>query len=266
MDTQWDAITTWDLVLPPSRPSREHLNWFRGCLRRRDRTDSIAILGATPELRDLAAEEGFSSVFVFDRSKKMYDEMSRLRIYDTPENWVHGDWLVALKQHKNTFGLVMSDLTSGNVAYARRVELYELIAESLLADGDFADKVLAHTKPLPPIEQVLREYEALPLNLETINRFNCEAFFFSDLITTYGCVDSSAFYRDLAGRTTSRKIMRILDELPKITPAGMKWDYGQTWAQLLMYYESALILNEEISEKEESPYYDGLRLTSWKRR
>ena len=214
----------------------------------------------------MAAEEGFTNVFVFERSEKMYNQMSRLRIYDTPENWVQDDWLVAVKQHKNTFGLIMSDLTSGNVAYRRRTELYESIAKSLLEDGDFADKVLAHTRPLPPIEETLREYEELPFNLETINRFNCEVFFFSDLITKYGCVDSLAFYQDLAERPLSRRLLRILEELPKITPPGMKWYYGQTWTELLSYYESALILREELSEKEESPYADGLRLTKWKRR
>ena len=266
MDTEWDAITTWDLVLPPSRPSREHLEWFRGCLKSRNRDESIAILGATPELRDLAAEEGFANVFVFERSEQMYNNMSRLRIYDAPESWVQGDWLVAIKQHKNTFGLVMSDLTSGNVAYGRRTELYQSIADSLLEDGHFADKVLAHTRPLPPIEEILRAYEALPFNLETINRFNCEAFFFSDLITKYGCVDSSAFYQDLEKRPLSRRLLRILKELPKITPPGMKWYYGQTWVELLSHYESALILRQELSEKKQSPYADGLRLTRWQRR
>lgn len=266
MDSQWDAIATWDLVLPPSRPSKEHIEWFRTCLKGRSRTDAIAILGATPELRDMASEEGFTNVYVFEHSEKMFNAMNQLRIYDTSETWVHDNWLAALKPYRSAFGLVMSDLTSGNVSYACRTELYQLIADSLLESGEFADKVLAHTRPLPPIEEILHKYETLPLNLETINRFNCEAFFFSDLITKYGCVDSSAFYQDLGERSLTKRLARIMKELPKITPAGMKWHYGRTWTEQLPYYHNALVLLEELNEQHESPYADGLRLTKWKRR
>ena len=52
----WDRMTSWELVLPPSRPSQQHLDWFRKHLGELQQDDPIAILGSTPELRDLLAQ------------------------------------------------------------------------------------------------------------------------------------------------------------------------------------------------------------------
>ena len=262
----WESVNTWELVLPPSRPSRKHLEWFRQCLRRRSQDEPIGILGATPELRDLAAEEGFRHVVVFERSEKMFTMMTKLRVHDSPELWIKQDWLNGIQEYKNEFGLLLSDLTSGNVEYKHRARFYRAIAEALTNKGDFVDKVLTHVRPLPEVEKKLMEYEESPLNLDTINRFNCDVFFYSSLITKYGCVDSSAFYEDLSRRRLSKRVTRLLSELPKITPPGMRWDYGKTWHEILTYYEDALQLTGEVGEEPGSPYAGGLRLTTWKRK
>ena len=262
----WNRITTWDLVLPPSRPSQMHLNWFRAALNERSRDEPVAILGSTPELRDLVSEQGFEHIYVFERNDQMFDMMTEMRIHNNHEHRVSGDWLEQMPQYKNMFGLILSDLTSGNIEYEKRPVLYSAIAEALNHDGVFADKVLSHNQPLFDVNERLSNYEFTPLNLETINRFNCEIFFYSDLVDTYQCVDSTAFYDELHRRTRSPRLLRILRELPKITPPNMKWHYGQPWHQVSSYYEHTLTLVKEAYEEPESPYAHGLRLTAWKRK
>ena len=60
----WDQMESWELVLPPSRPSRQHLDWFRGQVSEFPSDVPIAILGSTPELRDMLASLGFFNVYV----------------------------------------------------------------------------------------------------------------------------------------------------------------------------------------------------------
>ena len=40
------------------------------------------------------------------------------------------------------------------------------------------------------------------------------------------------------GCRLSKRVTRRLPELPKITPSGMRWDYGKTWHEILTYYEA----------------------------
>ena len=262
----WNNITTWELVLPPSRPSNTHLGWFRSRLQCRSRAEPIAILGSTPELRDLAFEEGFKHIFVFERNASMYRNMSQLRVHQTREQWVKGDWLTQLPQYPNTFGAILSDLTSGNIEYDARPDFYQAIATSLVPTGNFLDKILSHDQPLFGLEETLAYYESAPINLDTVNRFNCEVFFYSGLIEKFGCVDTTAFYEDLRQRTEVPRILRILKELPKITPPGMKWYYGQPWARVSGYCRRSMTLVSEVAEHESSPYARGLRLVTWSRR
>jgi len=243
-----------------------HLNWFRSVLAGRSNDEPIAILGSTPELRDLASEEGFKHIYVFERNDQMFDMMTELKVYDNQEHLVYGDWLDQIPEYTNMFGVILSDLTSGNIEYEKRSILYSSVAKALKIDGIFADKVLSHTPPLFDIDERLRDYELIPLNLNTINKFNCEIFFYSSLISQYGCVDTTAFYQDLHQRCDSLRILRILEELPKITPPNMKWHYGQSWDQVSSYYRHSMTLLDETPEEVESPYAYGLRLTTWKRR
>ena len=64
----WDRIESWELVLPPSRPSQQHLDWFRKHLGKLRTDEPIAILGSTPELRDLLALLGFRNINVLERN------------------------------------------------------------------------------------------------------------------------------------------------------------------------------------------------------
>ena len=87
MDT-WNRMKSWELVLPPSRPSQQHLDWFRKHATELRMDDPIAILGSTPELCDMLALLGFRDVYLLERNVAFLGKNGSL----TCENdlW-HGD-------------------------------------------------------------------------------------------------------------------------------------------------------------------------------
>ena len=259
----WDQMETWDLVLPPSRPSREHLDWFRRHLSELRSDDPVAVLGSTPELRDLLAVLGFREIFVLERSMKFHTEMNRLRVRPTAETILQGDWMETLPNCLGRFAAVLSDLTSGNVPYGQRSEFYSLVAESLRPGGMFCDKLLSHPIPHEPLGKLLNKYDNAPLNLDTVNRFNCEVFFCSELLSEFGQVDTTGFYRRLRQMHPGLTVEAILDRLPYITPPGMTWYYGRPWDVVQKEFDSRLYCSDERLEGGDSPYANRLRCLRW---
>src|SRR5947209_2660378 len=120
MGDTWDAMVHWDLVLPPSRPSHPQLECIRATLQNVDRAAPVAVLGSTPEFRDLLHECHFRQIYVLDKNRTFYGKMSNVRIYRNPEIFLHGEWLELLPQHSGKFSVILSDLTSGNIPYTQR--------------------------------------------------------------------------------------------------------------------------------------------------
>ena len=141
-------MESWELVLPPSRPSQQHLDWFRKHAGELRADDPIAILGSTPELRDLLALLGFRDVYVLERNAAFLARMNGLRVRPSTETVLYGDWMQTLPGYSGRFAAVLSDLTSGNVPYKQRREFYSLIAESLRPGGMFCDKLLSYPIPM----------------------------------------------------------------------------------------------------------------------
>jgi hypothetical protein len=255
----WDNIRTWDLVLPPSRPSFRQLARIRERLRPMDHHLPIAVLGSTPEFRDLIAECGFSRIYIFEKNPASFATMSSLRIHDNPEEVVAGDWLDTLPQFRDIFCAVLSDLTSGNIPYDFRHDFYTAIAGALRAGGLFFDKVLTHPGAHIPLAALLERYESEPLNLLTANRFSCEALFCSTLLDINETVDSSLFYSILAKQTSHKRLQAILKLAKRITPEGCHWWYGRRWSKLAPHYCTSLSLREDEEDEAWSPYFGRLR-------
>ena len=261
----WDRMESWELVLPPSRPSQQHLDWFRMQVDKLGADDPIAILGSTPELRDMLALLGFRNVYVLERNMEFLKRMNRLRVTTTPETILEGDWIETLPGCVERFSAVLSDLTSGNVPFPKQVEFYSLIAESLQSGGVFCDKFLSHPIPHERLDLLLKKYENAPLNLETVNRFNCEVFFCSELLTKFGRVDTDCFYEYLTSMNHGPTVKAILDHLPKITPGGMTWSYGRPWRVARGVFDYRLHCLCDRIEKGGSPYANRLRCLRWEK-
>ena len=259
----WDRMDSWELVLPPSRPSHQHLDWFRHHLHTLRPDDPVALLGSTPELRDLLASLRFRHIHVLERNLTFFTAMNRLRTRHATEILLLGDWMQTLPTCANQFAAVLSDLTSGNIPYAQRRRFYSLVAGALRPGGMFCDKLLSHPIPHESVAQLLAKYENSPLNLDTLNRFNCEVFFCSDLLTVFGRVDTTRFHAHLRALRPGPTVTAILDRLPLITPLGMTWDYGRPWHRIQEDADSRLHCSEDILEGGDSPYAGRLRCLRW---
>jgi hypothetical protein len=255
----WDLMESWYLVLPPSRPSASQLAHIRSQIANVNRDLPVAVLGSTPEFRDLLHESGFARIFVLDRNASFYEAMSETRIYRNAETFVNGDWLDTLPTLNKMFAVVLSDLTSGNIPYDDRAQFYEGIDRALLEGGVFFDKVLTHSDRLLSVDALIEKYSALPLNLLHINTFSSEMLFCSELIELSQIVDSTLFYRILDGRIKNERVKTFAKQAKKITPPGCKWWYGRKWVELESDYCPQLTRISEAEDEQSSPYYGYLK-------
>lgn len=249
----WELVRDWELVLPPLRPSAQQVGRWRLRLEALHRDEPVAVLGSAPEFRDLYHGLGFKRVHVFDRSRRFFDAMSRMRVEPGEETLVEGDWLQTLARFPATFACVLSDLTSGNIAYEQRALFYRLITDALRPGGLFCDKVLVHDRPLLPLDGLLGKYAHRPLNLLTVNEFVCETFFCSDLLAPDGVVDASRCYARLRARSLSPRLRALVAINKRGMPPGSVWFYGRPWSELAAGYCPDLALVEESHEEPGSP-------------
>ena len=254
MPDTWDVMDHWNIVLPPSRPSAWYLSRIVECAQNIDHRAPVAVLGSTPEFRDLLHEQGFDSIYVFDRNVSFYERMCRARIYNNAERFVEGDWFQTLPRCENQFHLMLSDLTSGNVDYADRSKFYSLITKALCPGGVFCDKVLAHKIPHLSVDALARKYARLPLNLLYANFFSCEMLFCSDLLDIKQLVDTGLFYAILEERVTNRRVRAFVNYAKEITPPDCIWYYGRTWSKLQGDYCPDLELLSEADDEVWSSY------------
>lgn len=256
--SDWKNMDQWFTVLPPSRPTDAELFRIESFLSNYNRNDPIAILGSTPEFRELLYRLGFKHRYIFDRSIDFYYRMSNLMPASAynGEYFVFGDWINSLREFHHFFQAVLSDLTMGNIKYEDRKAFYSSISDSLIANGVFIDKVLAFDFNVPTLNELFEKYERLPINLRTINDFSSEVLFCSELVTKSNIVDSTSFYSIIRQGNYSEKIKYLSEAAHMITPEGFVWYYGIKWDKLkddyCVYYKDQLTY---IENDMQSPYY-----------
>ena len=238
--SDWKNMDQWRMVLPPSRPTVEELNRIERYIDNFDRTEPVAILGSTPEFRDLLSRMGFQKRFIFDKSVDFYQRMSKLLPLHTTDGelFVVGEWLDTLPNYVDLFRAILSDLTMGNISYENRYTFYKAIADALIPEGVFIDKVLAFDFQVPTIDELFHKYEHLPINLRTINDFSSEVLFCSELVSQRKQVDSTELYRLIDDGNYTDKIKYFSKAARMITPEGFTWDYGIPWSELSEVYAS----------------------------
>ena len=256
----WSNMEHWDLLLPPSRPSQRELRIVSSLAKGVPSGKPIGILGSTPEFRDLLYELGCSNVHAFERNMDFFSATSRLRVYDNTEHVIEGDWLTTLPAHSNSFSLIVSDLTMGNVPYGDRRRFYDAVSNSLSVGGVFYDKVLTHPGRLISLDTIGRKYRDLPLNLLTVNHFSCEALFCSELLDDSEVVDTSAFYDTLSQTLKHPRIDALIARSRLITPDGCTWYYGRRWSFLDSGYCPRLTRLAVVDDEPTSPYAGRLKL------
>ena len=263
--SMWSGMRNWNLVLPPSRPSARELKYVTEVARDVSRESRVAVLGSTPEFRDLLYEIGFGDICVLEQDLTFLESVSALRIYNNRESLIHGDWLDTLGDCHGEFSLMLSDLTMGNVPYERREEFYGLIAGALRDGGVLYDKVLTHSERGRDVGGLIAKYRELPLNLVHVNEFSCEMVFCSDLIIEAGVVDTNDVYDAVKARDGGPRIEAFLEACELITPRGCCWYYGRPWDTVSRTYCRELVEVAAADDEDGSPYRGLLKLFVMKR-
>lgn len=263
---KWDLIQHWNLVLPPSRPTKLQLSLIRNQMSVINRSEPVAVLGSTPEFLDLLHECDFQQIYVLEKNVSFYKTMLELRILKKTEQIVEGDWLETLPNLKDRFSLILSDLTIGNVPYEKRSKFYRLITETLKEGGIFCDKVLTHNGQNLSVDSLIQKYSFLPLNLLYINYFSCEMLFCSELLDIKKVLDTTLFYSILEERITNKRVKAFVQHAKKITPPGCLWFYGRKWEELKNEYCPDLKLIDVKDDEPSSPYYRRLKFFTFLKR
>lgn len=259
MRDTWSKMAKWELVLPPSRPDQWQLDAIRARSRGINKTMPVAVLGSTREFRDLLKELGFVNIYVFERNLGFYRQVSETRIYKNKETLVAGDWALTLPGFTDHFALILSDLTSGNVPYDTRNHFYESLSRSLCANGILIDKVLTHPIPHISLKELEARYSEETLNLQSVNRFSCEALFCSELLSNE-IVQSSLFYAELRRRLKHPRVRAFISASSCVTPRGCKWWYGRPWERIRRSHLSHFRVLKVEDDIEGSPYFRRVKL------
>jgi len=259
MVDSWSLMKNWDLVIPPSRPSLEQLQYLTSFAKGINKANPVAVLGSTMEFRDLLYELEFKNIYVFDWNEKFHNQTSRTRVYNNKEIFIHGNWIDTLQNYQNRFSLILSDLTSGNIAYEYRAKFYLDIENALMEQGHFYDKLLIHDN-LININSLIRKYQTAPINNSSVNYFSCEFLFCSELLAPTKKVDTTKIYQQLIEMCDNLRIRKFIELCKVITPEGFVWYYGKTWNELKLDYCKTLIKINELEDFKTSPYFKRAKL------
>jgi hypothetical protein len=132
-----------------SAPTTEELEiydlFFKKALKNKKKIKTL-ILGATPELRDLALKYKSETVSV-DISPRLLLALTNVMIYkdDFNNKYIVGDWLESyyfLKKH--SFDIILADLSLNNIPYNRYKTIFRIINYLLKKDSYFITRHLVY--------------------------------------------------------------------------------------------------------------------------
>lgn len=246
----------WEYVLPPSRPTVCELQRIESIISRFDKNKPVAVLGSTIEFRTLLNRMGFKDIYVFEKNMDFYEWTGEWCAYGSKnEKVVVGDWCTTIGWITEKFQFILSDLTMGNIEYSKRKKLYKDIFDALQCGGMFIDKVLTNERQLLSLKEIEDKYKNLPINLETVNMFNCEALFGSELLKD-GIIDTTQFYEKLGKAYADNLVLTMfIEKCHLITPEECIWYYGVEWEKLRADYFAYYSSNTAFDDVKGSPYY-----------
>jgi len=127
--------------VPPFAPSQNEVKFYDSYIKRVLKDQSLPnralTLGATPELRDVAIENGLES-FAVDISQKMMDKFSDLMRHKNHDLDIRSikNWL-AMDFPRDYFGIVMADASFVNLATRQENEKLMKILKKIIPTGGF---------------------------------------------------------------------------------------------------------------------------------
>lgn len=145
----WEQATGfWNHAPSPIRPSAGDVAIYREFLQERKTKQRILILGSTPELRDLAAQAGGSSVYLADFSSRIPIQMLAFTRHVDPlrETWIKGDWL-DLPFPPHFFDVILGDLVLDQLPPEKEAEFLTRLHSLLAHDGALIGRLRFTERP-----------------------------------------------------------------------------------------------------------------------
>jgi hypothetical protein len=105
------------------------------------------------------------------------------------------------------------------------------------------------------MDTIRAKYADMPINLQSINYFSCEAIFCSQLQFEAGLIDTSWIYDQLSSDLTGPRFQRLLTDCQLVTPRDCIWYYGKEWSELESDYCSFLDLVHRHDLNPAQPYF-----------
>ena len=148
---RWTILAQWwRKIEPPIRPWPSEVRIYKKLSKKvlkGTKSPKILVLGATPEMRDVAASFKNAEVTVADISLDMLLIMRRFMKSKNPkEILVRGDW-TTMPLSRNYYDLALGDGLTGNVEYKRHPILFRHISELLKPPGHFITRIPAINFP-----------------------------------------------------------------------------------------------------------------------
>lgn len=188
----------WNNLRVPIRPGPEGLDLYRNCMKRVAKKN-ILVLGATPELVDMAVELKASKIISIERNPEILEAMKQLGTYDWSNvQLIADDWLSEQPDFASSFDCIVCDGGVLFLEYPGQWErLFSLVNSYLVPGGLFVAKEWAE----PPGD---RDYKQLKDAL--IREFEEESRDLNrqDMIELYKIYASELRLATMVGSTDNR--------------------------------------------------------------
>lgn len=172
----------WNMFAPPGRPSYEDIRIMKEMLNNAidmsESNISVLLLGATPEIRDMLAENKRITTTLVDITMDMIISMQHLMKNEVDnEIWVKSNWIDVPLEH-SYYDVVISDLVICNVPFELHDSFYGKIVSLLKPQGHWINRAYSidENTVIRSLENLLQEYSKKEtLSKEDINNFRSTA-------------------------------------------------------------------------------------------
>lgn len=158
-----DLISNREGSFAPTKPELEiYEKYLTESLQFND-SPEILVLGATPELRDLAIKHNCQTVAI-DISNKILQKMNDLMEYkDSDKNiYLKGDWMAMDKfLRQDSFDIIMGDISFNYLDSVKQEQLLQVLKRLLKPGGKmiFRNIVIAENKPMTDLKELQQQYD-----------------------------------------------------------------------------------------------------------
>lgn len=212
----------WGQLRVPVRPGIEGLELYRFQIQQ-FATKDILILGATPELIDMALELNADKVVSVERNPEVIEAMRQLGTQDWSRvQLIEGDWLEERPEFIGAFSCIVCDGGLLFLEYPGQWEqLFKLIHSYLMPGGVFIAKEWA--EPIGQrdydqfVAEMIDEFETNSVHQSPIERIESYTYLASELrlaIFIHATLDNASFDQELLVKRADALCEKLVQKFP----------------------------------------------------